>query len=214
MYNQFFNSSKLVCSEPEVFYPMPVQPNCGPLLEGYLCGIDKTLVNALNAYPRTCAIRFDLRISEVNQHIGSNVISRFTDSLKAHVKADLNRKGKSGKCKLRYVWAKEQSHGDYPHYHFVLLLNGNVYNAIGRYNADKGNMAAMINSAWASALGLTVGESLGLIHFPDNAVYMVNRNQREYLNQISDLFFRLSYLAKVDTKVFGDGSNNFYCSIK
>ena len=48
------------------------------------------------------------------------------------------------------------------------------------------NMAERISLAWASALGLSMEQAGGLVHFPDNPVYSVTRN---------DIEFTLPYIA-------------------
>lgn len=73
-------------------------------------------------------------------------------------------------------------------------------------------MAMRIMAAWISALGIPRDESVGLVHFPAKRVYRIDANSDGFFFQVSDLFKRLSYLAKADTKQYGDASKSFGCS--
>ena len=74
---------------------------------------------------------------------------------------------------------------------------------------ERKNMAERIRNAWASALGMRVENTIGLVHFPENATYHLNVNSTDFDMSYQALFNRLSYFAKVDTKHYGDGTNNF-----
>jgi hypothetical protein len=200
----------------DTFQGMKVQTKCGPLKSSYLSSIKKTLDLALSEHPKTCAMRFDLRYPDSfeKHQAESKHISKFIDSLKAILDADLKRKKKIDRCTLRTIWVKEQRESVKPHYHAVLLVNGNVYNQLGLFTKDQGNMAARIKKAWASALGVELWEIDGAVHFSDNPTYMVDKNKPDYKERYEELFYRLSYFAKLDTKVYGDSSKNFGCSRK
>lgn len=68
--------------------------------------------------------------------------------------------------------------------------------------------------AWASALGLIdVNHAKRLVHFPANSSYFIDRNSELFEKQYEDLFYRTSYLAKVETKEYGDKQRNFGYSL-
>ncbi len=72
----------------------------------------------------------------------------------------------------------------------------------------------MVNRAWASALGLTADEIVGLVHIPERPMYTLNRNHpsARFQKDLNEVAVRLAYLAKNETKILGDGRRNFGCS--
>ncbi len=115
--------------------------------------------NATNEFPRTVALRVDLRFPRRYQYGDSNrEVTRFIESLKAKLLVDCQRKNKRWKRnwanRLRYVWVREVGERNRrKHYHVLLLLNKDFYHGAGRYDADD-SLAALIQQAWCSALGL------------------------------------------------------------
>lgn len=196
----------------------PVQGQYAPFIVSYLEGIERTILNAIAQHPRSCAFRVDLCLQGCNVvSLGQHVMTRFIASLKAQMRADEQRKRRSGRVypsALRYVWAKELTALKGEHYHVLLLVNRDAYCCLGGYEAEAGNMAARIKKAWASALGMAVTDvqAKGLVHFPKNSVYRLNSQSTEYHSQMDDLFYRVSYLAKACTKMYGDNSHHFACS--
>lgn len=197
----------------------PILANIGPLNPYYLERIYTTINRALVDHPRTLAIRFDLRLPDGYGDAGSDLMTKFLESLKAQIKADLYRRSMQGKrvheCNVRYVWVRERYNSDSPHFHVVILLNHDTYHALGAYSDDQGrNMASRIKRAWASALRRLPEHMLGLVHFPNNPLYSLNANSYDFERTKADLFRRLSYFAKLKTKEYGTGSRSFGCSQK
>lgn len=192
---------------------LPVQTQYGPLIENYLNPILSTLQSAVDEHPRTCAMRVDLRLPVQEETISPRVISKFFDSLKAQVKADLIKRNKEQKrvrsCSVRYIWVKERNAALKSHYHVLILVNNDCYHCLGRFDKTEGNMAARIKKAWASALGYHILDIGGLIHFPVNPIYHLDQNSTSYSLELDALFYRVSYFAKAATKNFGDGNNAF-----
>mgnify|MGYP000323577100 CR=1 FL=1 len=203
---------------------LPVYTKRGPLKRNCLKSTYETLQSALAEHPSTMVIRVDLHFPPIPNcpdypgEYRSNVISRFSDSVASQVEADLDRKRKSmdrvHDCTVRHTWAKERNTAHQDHYHVALFLNGNTYRHLGNFNAIEGNMAARIKKAWGSALGCDPFTLDGLVHFPENAVYRVNVNSPSFKQEKEDVFYRLSYFAKEDTKHYGDRSRSFGCSNK
>ena len=133
----------------------------------------------------------------------TNLMKRFTESLSAKVKAQGARMRREGKrvhpCTVRYVWVKERDTAINDHYHTVLFFNKDRYHRAGKYSSD-GSLASMIIAAWSSALGCSVASIFRLVHFPENSGYYLDENSQEFSQQYSDLFYRISYLAKKRTK--------------
>ncbi|TKB56304.1 inovirus Gp2 family protein [Ferrimonas aestuarii] len=204
----------------------------GPLNQCYLDRIEATLMASLNTHPRLMVVRIDLRIPDNGQYsdnqlsydtptffmnTGPNLISRFTKSLKAQVTAEQYAKLKKGKrvhpCDINFVWTREYSQNNKPHYHLALFVNRDRYHSLGNKNAP-GSFAWIIKKAWASALGLPVDEFSTLVHIPENPIYALNHNapHQMFLEQLYPVLNRLSYLAKEKTKIYGTGQRNFGCS--
>ena len=145
----------------------------------------------------------------------TGVIKNFIASLDAQIQADLSRKKRRGQtarsCKVRYAWCKERSTSLSHHYHLVLLLNKDVYHSLGRFD-QKGNLSDMIKKAWCRALDIKANEGDTLVHFPDNPTYWLEQNSDKFDQQVDSLFKRVSYLAKVETKHYGDRTRSFGCS--
>lgn len=199
----------------EEYMGLTVLTSQGPLSEPYLERIRKTIFRAMEEHPRTFAIRFDLTVPLEMGDIDTAIISRFLASLRAQIEADLIGKARREKriypCRVRYIWAREQHSSHHWHYHCVIFLNKDTYSALGDVQAPKGNMAAKIHKAWASALGIDISEVRGLVQFC--AVFILNRNYVWNEVKLWPLFEACSYLAKVATKQFGDRTKNFSSSI-
>ncbi|WP_369685717.1 YagK/YfjJ domain-containing protein [Photobacterium toruni] len=70
-------------------------------------------------------------------------------------------------------------------------------------------------SAWASALGVEYFLISRYVHFPqDTPTYCVNINSSTSISDYNRVFYRLSYLAKLETKVFGTKEKSFGYSLK
>ncbi|MDH5938684.1 inovirus Gp2 family protein [Vibrio splendidus] len=195
--------------EDEYYKNIPVLTNYGPLAEPYLEKIKSVFDKALEEYSRVYVLRFDLRFPSSYLTFDSDHISKFIASLKAKIHADLKRKNKLSLCDLRFVWAKEKDSSDNPHYHVAIFLNKDVYFTHGKLSAEDGNLSAMINHAWSSALSLFYHELVGCVNFPSRCSYWVDRKNMFFNDQYNDCFKRLSYLAKVKTKIFQGSLKNF-----
>lgn len=185
---------------------------------GYQAIIYKTILKALDHHPRLMAFRCDLRFPSLicEAEFDSRVITRFFESLKAKIAADLKRKekawGRRLSCTLNYVWVRE--YGDVnerKHYHVLIFLNKDVYHSLGDYRALRDNLAAMIKQAWCSATRLTSQEFYSLTQF--EKVFYFNRNSNEIDLQVERFIDYASYLAKNVTKRYGDGERSIGSSL-
>lgn len=79
----------------------------------------------------------------------SGAISRFTNSLKAKLAADEQRKRKEGKRvhpnTLRYAWVREFTQNGKRHFHVFLFLNKDAYFHLGDFNLDDDTLRTMID---------------------------------------------------------------------
>ena len=187
--------------------------------QNYVQKINLTVRKSLLAYNRVTAIRVDLRFpsSNIIYLDDSAVITRFFESLKSKINADLKRKSKAWKrshsCSLFYVWVREFGRiKNRKHYHVLLLLNKDVYQGLGDFKKIEGTLYALIQQAWCSAIGIDYPTDRYSVQIPDNAVIYLNNNDPYNENTIFELNQRCSYLAKEHTKYYGDGERSFGCS--
>lgn len=166
--------------------------------------------NAVDEFPRTLALRVDLRFPGDYQYGDSNrEATRFIESLKAKLLVDCRRKNRRWRRnwnnRLRYVWVREIGERNRrKHYHVLLLLNKDFYHSAGSYKAD-GSLYALIQQAWCSALGLDPEKYQALANLAKSGCLYLNRNSRDYMQQVTELLTRMKYLAKNHTKCYDDG---------
>ncbi|GFK34073.1 inovirus Gp2 family protein [Vibrio cholerae] len=182
----------------------------------YLDKIIRVIENAIDQYPRTLMLRVELRFPQEILYDGEGVIKRFIESLRSQVDADIKRKRKHGKktpnCSIRYVWAKERDTSINHHYHVGLFFNKDVYYWPGKFD-NESNLVYKIKRAWCSALNFDMDEGDGLVEFPKNYKYTLDRNKKNCNEKINLVFQRLSYFAKTETKEYGDRSRSFGYSL-
>ncbi|WP_333913405.1 inovirus Gp2 family protein [Vibrio coralliirubri] len=206
---------KLKITNNDTFNGLPILKPKGGLVLSYLDKLYDTIDKAVTQHPRTTAIRVDLRLAKSLLFDDTGVIKNFIASLDAQIQADLSRKKRRGQtarsCKVRHAWCKERSTSLSHHYHLVLLLNKDVYHSLGRFD-QKGNLSDMIKKAWCRTLDIKTNEGDTLVHFPDCPTYWLDKNSDKFDQQVDSLFKRVSYLAKVETKHYGDKTRSFGCS--
>lgn len=225
------HNSNLTLTYDSNWRGLPVLTSHGPLIREYLDAILGVMSRSLEDHPRTFGLRFDLHFPEGWPYPEGQAISQFNEALKSRIEADLRRRqrrrkdGRELRCRIRFVWVKEQYQSNSPHYHLFVFLNRDAYFSLGRFHGrehpswedmpeepSRTNMAERIHAAWASALGLPPAMVRGLVHFPLNCCYWLDVNAPGFEGRFKEAFFRASYFAKVDTKQYGDGSNKFGCS--
>ncbi|EOW00700.1 hypothetical protein A1WI_02450 [Escherichia coli KTE98] len=146
------------------------------------------------------------------QRDDAQAITRFFDSLKSQLRADHNRSRRPGDPTLpSYGWCRERDTSEHPHYHLMLLFNGDAYRYLGNYKDRNGdNMATRIQKAWCSAVGLAHEDYATLAEFPPNAVYRFSRFDALDRSPVYwGFLIRLAYLAKTRTKDVHSGYRNF-----
>lgn len=207
----------LHCHYVEEFKTLPVLPGNFPMVTEYLETLHSVFERALNDYRRILVVRVDPKIpSEINARMTSEdhqrLIDRFLRSFKSIIKSDHQRRNRGGwapHTKVRYVWCREFYQEGKPHYHFLFILNRDVYHQIGSPCSPQENLATRISRAWYSALGLEWNQNCPLIHIPDQPQYWVDRDDVHSLHRA---FRRGSYLCKSESKHYGDGMRSFGAS--
>jgi len=199
------------------------------LVESYLSQIYKVLNQAVEQHSRTIVfhtvLRFPLDISFAQSN--GDCISRFIDSFKSQVKADQSKRVRSGKrvhkTAIRYVWCCEQSLSENEHYHIFILMNADSYRSMGSYESPiAGQLFYMLNTAWGRAIGVDTQTNRGLVHLSGSSVNIdintdsdspiYDRYIGSNVSVIDSVFHWMSYLAKHETKQYGNGGRNFGCS--
>lgn len=202
----------------DTFESLPVMVDKGPFIREYLSDLKHTIELAMAEYPRVLAFRVDLRLPQgidLPDYAYTNlVISRFFESftrkIQHHQEKVRERDGYARGCKVRYVWSREVGQGGKPHYHLLILLNGNAYYTVGRLGSERVNMISRMEESWAGALGVAVSQVKGLVEIPKRAEYRVDREvRRGEVDELPDLFYRASYLCKKATKSFGGRQRGF-----
>jgi hypothetical protein len=211
---------------PTLFYEssfrgLPVLISKAPFVESWLERTYETIHRALAHHRRLFAIRIDLRFPQnywlpEGQILGNDYLTRFTESLVAkldHRRMCAQRRGvRVHLHDLRLIWAREYDNGDLgrPHFHLLLLLNGNAHWRLGSFEQDGEGLFGLAKEAWASALGLHLFDMRGLVEIPDNPLYYMAHDHAF----LGDLFKRASYLCKVRSKSFDGREHSFGCSRK
>ncbi len=209
-----------------------VQLQRGPLFIPYLERIHETMNRTIARQARTMAVRVDLMLPANGYARSGDWFGLFVQSLRAQVDADLARRKREGRrapaCRIDYIGVEEQVADGQVHYHLCLFLNGECYRGLGEMPFGRGNgqasfdpdvpgdprseqadsLAKKIVMAWSRALGLTMGQAVGLVHFPNAGVYWIKRGSVLSDSQTAGLFNRLSYLAKAESKHFGKNGRN------
>ncbi|MGI2071427.1 inovirus Gp2 family protein [Shewanella baltica] len=196
------------------FQGLPVLVFKNGIYEEYLQNNFKIINQTLAMYAKVFAVRIDLRFPDDDNIDENRSVTRFIESLKAQIKADYigkcnNSDGFVHQSEVLYIWVQETGIYNKSHYHLCLFFNGNAYRSLGAFELGRPNMYNRIVKAWASALALDVVAAQGLVHFPKRSCYLLERSQLQLNGELSRLFMRLSYFAKVDTKTYGDGHRHY-----
>lgn len=208
------NKTNLIASDNFSYNGYNIISHRGKIILNYMDIIYKVLNNSLKENNRVLAIRVDLRLPSNFCNNDTTVISRFFASLKAKVAADYKAKSERlnrvHDCNMRYVWVKEQLTSDQPHYHVVIFVNYDYYHVLGDFSsiAKGGNLASRIAYAWASAIKADIGVAAPLVNFSKYGTYKLAQSSEDFDKQLGSLVYRVSYLAKIDTKNYGSRQRN------
>lgn len=184
----------------------PVMQDKGPFIKRGLNRIIDVMHASLAEHPRTFAVRIDLRYPLGLKTLPeARLIDRFISSLKSKIQHARIRAGRRAEYRVhqtsvRYVWGREIGQKGNPHYHFVIFLNRDAFNSLGKYGRGRDNLFNRISEAWASALGIADEDAIGLAEIPKNAKYSIRADD---FDSQDDFIYRASYLAKAATKVTG-----------
>lgn len=197
----------------DTYQGFDIQKHRGPLITNYLEKIFETIQKSQAAYLETFCIRVDLHVPEDHELADNEVIERFIASLRSKINHSARIRKRKGTrvhpTKLRFIWCRELSITGRPHYHLVLMLNKQSYCHLGLFDLEHDNLYSRIYQAWACALGISLEEVAGLVHFPQNPTMILRQGDQVSLNEV---IHRVSYFAKEDTKPTGQGFHTFGAS--
>ncbi|MCB2381713.1 inovirus Gp2 family protein [Shewanella sp. SR1] len=147
----------------------------------------KLIISYQQQHYRLLAIRYDLhQASSVDSNKRMTVFFR-------RLNKQLNAKYQG--IDMRYAWVREQATANAPHYHILLLLNGQVVR-------HPHKVSLICQRIWQ--------EMSGSIFFPENLYYLVSRSDQRRLAQ---LIYRVSYFAKgKDKENRPEQTKSFGCS--
>lgn len=187
-----------------------VQTQRGSLIAKHLAKTLQTLKQSQSAYLESFCIRVDLHVPEDHELADNEVMERFIASLRSKITHSTHVRTRQGirvhPTKLRFVWCRELSITGRPHYHVFLMLNKQSYCHLGLFDLGHYNLYTRIHRAWASALGVPLEDVIGLVHFPENPTMILRQDDQDSLNEV---FHRVSYFTKEDTKEVGQGFHTF-----
>ena len=113
---------------------------------------------------------------------------------------------------MRYIWCREQVNSDKPHYHVMLLFNGNALRELGTldmYSTDSdepygGNcMYHRLVRAWEASIHWPAHQMQGLVEVAEDSItdqLSVYHFHRDDQNAFKQLFYAASYLCKASSK--------------
>lgn len=209
-------NKNLDLTEDEEFMGLPLMVARRPFVVKYLEVLHGVMCKALQADGRVFAFRCDPRLPQgmlaTNQVLGNDIASRFVESLKAKIRHNRESAASTGMrvhdTEVRYFWVREVGYAGRVHYHFVFFLNADAFNWLGDFDLEspRSNTRKRVMEAWASALGMSVQATLGLVHFPPDSSYLLKRNEPATWR---DFFWRASYMCKAETKQYGFGHHGY-----
>ncbi len=186
------NIPQLTLPQSYIFRDEIIDP-LGRLLNYYVESHSKVLV-----------VRFDLRFPQDFKPVDTN---RYISETIAYINKKYTRQGLSP----MYFWAMEQHQSLHPHYHIVLLLDGQKIRSYAHVFANA-------EAAWGRALGADVS---GCVHHCNrtNGTIDMHRNglqirrcdgEQAMQEQMQAVWTQISYLAKAYSKApKKDGLRNF-----
>ena len=210
MSKRLTSNTNLTLYTNHLYKGMPVLGIHEGMVEEYLAKLHQTIENALKQHSKVFAIRINLNFPVgMPFEIVRGAIKRFNESLKYQLAVISKVPTQSGKLphstSYRCVWAREKVGSDLPHYHLLILTNGNAIKSAGKYEMGTGNLYDCIVWAWNSALHIP--NETSYVDFSRGGEYMIKRGQR-----YDDAFEAGSYLCKVYSKEFSAYGDSFGCS--
>lgn len=169
--------------------------------DSILSALGKLLNFYTEQHGKVLAVRFDLHYPLQND---LTVINQDISRCMAKIVQKYKRQG----LDPYYIWAREQENSHNPHYHCLILLNGNRVKSYA-------HVFQTAETLWGNTLGVPAA---GLVHHctqgkngisHENGI-MLRRCDNNYQERCSEVLRQTSYLAKTDGKAgYNDGLRDF-----
>lgn len=206
----------LICYTESTYRGLPLLNCSNGFVEQYLERLHSAINHTVQSYSRVFAVRVDLHFPQYyvprQQDVFSNeYLHSFIKVLRRRLRNYKSEKQRAG-CRVHsvdfeYIWTREYGpESGRPHFHLLLLFDGHAFNSLGHYSSNRESLYNRIVESWAEVLGCHVSEGGKYVHFPDDGQYLLNSGGQDLL---AHLFYRASYLAKLDSKNFHDGYHVF-----
>ena len=204
----------------------------GPLIENYLESTYDALLYVCEMQNKTFVFRLDLRFPDDmppnTLHVLNTYIRRFLDNYEEELALlRLKHQSQIHSTNSRNVWCREQKDSDKPHYHLLILLNGNAFQQLGSSKEsawggyqDNTLIHAAIR-AWSQALELPIYKNKGLVeivkkwkHGRRTNKYFLCMLHRNDPYSFAEVMYVASYLCKYHSKPLGQWVHCFGASQK
>lgn len=189
--------------------------NSGDLSVDYLDRLKSLLFYTLDIYSTVYSFRVDLRYpinDRAAESRNNSILDVFFRKLSEYTESNLKERKKRSNdnrvnwTDIHYAWARECGEDGRHHYHCVLMFNGASYNSIGELDIYGNGCYGRVCRAWAYALNIPIDSTRGLVEYPSDSAIMIHNNDT---SAIIKWYSRVSYLAKVYSKVYGDRTRNW-----
>ncbi|MEZ8658776.1 inovirus-type Gp2 protein [Vibrio cyclitrophicus] len=191
--------------------------------EPYLIKSKEFLDYVTSEHNRVLSFSLILRFpQDFKQDRDVSYISKFIRIFQRKVDLTLKERGKvrvhhiKKGNKVFNIWCRERDSSNNDHYHMFILLSYENFRTLGHYSTSlepKKSLAILVQEAWSDALGISYSDMKGLVQFPPkNNYFRVIQNRPDTKSNYDKLLFRMYYLAKRETKNFGEGIRSFGCS--
>lgn len=204
------------------FRGLNVNASYAPLSEGYLGKIYDVFEFILGIYPRMGYLRFDQYFPIDSGDWPSSVFTEFLAAFDSRLKVCLKRARIPPEAAIyKFVRVKERRTSQNVHAHWVLVFNFDIVSLQNTCRIAPYEIKRCLNDAWISALvnhcrrnpdtGYSTDsrEYEGLMKFAASGIGLVDRYSDNFLPQLTELFYWVSYFAKEETKEYDDGTQWF-----
>ena len=133
---------------------LPVQTSKGPLVKEWLERIRQSILEQLAKHSRVLTLRIDLRFpSNYWGYEDDSLGNKYLEDFRNHLRATLDRLPGNRNHDLMVLSAREyDEHDRKPHFHLLILLNGNAIRGTGKWDLSRENLYSRLYEAWAFAL--------------------------------------------------------------
>ncbi|OAJ96110.1 inovirus Gp2 family protein [Vibrio bivalvicida] len=215
-HNRLEASNHLTITHDRTFNGKPLYYHKNGLILEYLEDIDRVLTEALGQYPKLCVAHFNVRLPSDFDGNHFEVFSRFFRTLELETNELClmkyrRRPHQYHQTVIRHVWFKACESTS--QYHIVLFFDKRLYLCLGKRGEGRSRYLSRVRKAWDRAVETDYGRRCsGLAYSPSDDVYELLKGDEAFPLQLNELFYRISRLAKPNTKHADNRSMNFGCS--